>query len=395
MLEFSNLKMRVYKDSGAVLEGDKTISGITAANPAVVTATSHGYSDGDEYGCNSDMLSATSTPPDMDNDFISDCYDTDIDGDNVLNYNDVFPEDPNEWADTDSDGTGDNADSDDDNDGFSDANESQCGTDPLSANSVPIDSDGDSTPNCLDQDDDNDSYPDTQDLFPLDPNEWADTDGDAIGDNTDSEDDNDGYSDQDEISCQSDPLDANNVPLDFDKDLSPDCIDQDDDNDQCLDSEDDFPLNRLLCKDCDNDGIDNRYEFDSDNDGIGDNQDAFPCDSQEWNDLDNDGIGDNEDQDDNNDGFPDEDLIVSTVLTPYENGLESTWKAINLDKYPYTKVKVYSPDGSLVYESMNYQNDWRGENIRTGDKLPSGPYYYKVVTNDSITRIEGWLYIFN
>jgi hypothetical protein len=48
MLEFSNLKMRVYKDSGAVLEGDKTISAITAANPAVVTATSHGYSNGDE-----------------------------------------------------------------------------------------------------------------------------------------------------------------------------------------------------------------------------------------------------------------------------------------------------------------------------------------------------------
>ena len=40
--------MRVYKDSGSVLEGDKTISGITAANPAVVTATSHGYSNGDE-----------------------------------------------------------------------------------------------------------------------------------------------------------------------------------------------------------------------------------------------------------------------------------------------------------------------------------------------------------
>ena len=48
MLEFSNLKMRVYKDSGAVLEGDKTISAITKANPAVVTANSHGYSNGDE-----------------------------------------------------------------------------------------------------------------------------------------------------------------------------------------------------------------------------------------------------------------------------------------------------------------------------------------------------------
>ncbi len=48
MLEFSNLKMRVYKDKGSVLEGDKTITGITQANPAVVTATSHGYSNGDE-----------------------------------------------------------------------------------------------------------------------------------------------------------------------------------------------------------------------------------------------------------------------------------------------------------------------------------------------------------
>ena len=48
ILEFSNLKIRFYKDNGAILEGDKTISGITAANPAVVTATSHGYSNGDE-----------------------------------------------------------------------------------------------------------------------------------------------------------------------------------------------------------------------------------------------------------------------------------------------------------------------------------------------------------
>jgi len=48
MLEFSNLKIRVYKDNGAVLEGDKTISAITKANPAVVTATSHGYDNGNE-----------------------------------------------------------------------------------------------------------------------------------------------------------------------------------------------------------------------------------------------------------------------------------------------------------------------------------------------------------
>jgi len=48
MLEFSNLKIRFYKDNGSILEGDKTITGITQANPAVVTSSSHGYSNGDE-----------------------------------------------------------------------------------------------------------------------------------------------------------------------------------------------------------------------------------------------------------------------------------------------------------------------------------------------------------
>ena len=48
MLEFSNLKIRVYKDDGSVLESDKTISAITKANPGVITCSSHGYLTGDE-----------------------------------------------------------------------------------------------------------------------------------------------------------------------------------------------------------------------------------------------------------------------------------------------------------------------------------------------------------
>jgi len=48
MLEFSNLKIRVYKDSSTVFEGNKTITAITKANPAVVTSNSHNYNNGDE-----------------------------------------------------------------------------------------------------------------------------------------------------------------------------------------------------------------------------------------------------------------------------------------------------------------------------------------------------------
>ena len=46
--EFGNQYIRVYKDQDQIHETNKTISGATAANPCVITASSHGYSNGDE-----------------------------------------------------------------------------------------------------------------------------------------------------------------------------------------------------------------------------------------------------------------------------------------------------------------------------------------------------------
>ena len=49
ILEFGNLYMRVYKDGGQILTGSaKTITAITKANPAVVTSSSHGFSNGED-----------------------------------------------------------------------------------------------------------------------------------------------------------------------------------------------------------------------------------------------------------------------------------------------------------------------------------------------------------
>ncbi len=48
MLEFGNQYIRFYKDNGQILESDVTISGATQADPVVITATGHGYSNGDE-----------------------------------------------------------------------------------------------------------------------------------------------------------------------------------------------------------------------------------------------------------------------------------------------------------------------------------------------------------
>jgi hypothetical protein len=47
-LEFGDLYMRVIKDDGYVLEPSVVITGATQANPVVISAAGHGYSNGDE-----------------------------------------------------------------------------------------------------------------------------------------------------------------------------------------------------------------------------------------------------------------------------------------------------------------------------------------------------------
>ena len=352
--------------------------------------------DGDGIANSADNCPTTANTDqlDTDTDGTGDVCDSDDDGDGVLDTADAFPLDANETTDTDGDQIGDNTDTDDDNDGFTDSIEVSCGTDPIDNSSSPTDTDSDGDPDCLDTDDDNDTYLDTQDAFPLDTTEWLDTDGDQIGDNTDTDDDNDNYLDTDEIACESDPLDSISLPLDYDQDLSPDCIDDNDDDDTCLDTEDNFPLNKDLCLDTDADGVDDRFEIDKDNDGVLDIFDTFPLDPNESVDTDGDGIGNNEDQDDNNDGFSDVGLIISKALTPNQTGVESTWKVINIDQHPNTQVRVYAPDGSLVYESNNYQNDWAGTNISNGNPLPTGPYLFNI-KSIGVKAKDGWLYLFN
>ena len=195
----------------------------------------------------------------------------DSDEDGVDDDDDAFPDDSTEWADTDGDGVGDNADTDDDDDGWSDQDEVVCGSQLLDSDSVPADSDADGECDALDPDDDDDGVVDSDDAFPSNPTEWADTDGDGIGNNADGDDDGDGWGDSTESDCGSDPMDG---------EVSP--------------------------KDIDGDGACNIQDPDDDGDGVADENDAFPLDNAEWLDTDGDGLGDNSDQDDDGDQFVDE-----------------------------------------------------------------------------------------
>ncbi|MCP3669449.1 MAG: hypothetical protein GY814_03230, partial [Gammaproteobacteria bacterium] len=136
----------------------------------------------------------------------------DRDNDGVADVDDLFPDDPNEWADLDADGIGDNSDPDKDGDGINNDYETQLGTDPADASSVPEDFDSDGIPDSIDDDLDGDGVANDIDAFPNDPLESSDLDADGIGDNSDTDRDGDGFSNEEEILYGSNPDDFNDIP---------------------------------------------------------------------------------------------------------------------------------------------------------------------------------------
>ena len=176
-------------------------------------------------------------------------YDADRDG--YANAIDAYPLDETEHSDLDLDGIGDREDPDIDGDGI--LNDEDM---------FPVDTDNDGLPNKDDLDDDNDLVDDLDDAFPLDPLETMDSDGDGVGDNSDAF-----------------VLDSKEW-LDTDADGVGNNADTDDDGDGYLDDEDAFPLIASEWLDTDGDGYgDNSdafpmdpYEWaDEDGDGYGDN----------------------------------------------------------------------------------------------------------------------------
>ena len=101
----------------------------------------------------------------------------DCDSDGVTDDSDAFPLDATETIDTDSDGTGNNADTDDDGDGVADVLDAF----PLNSTET-IDTDSDGTGNNADTDDDGDGVGDSADVYPLNSLYSKDSDSDGMPD---------------------------------------------------------------------------------------------------------------------------------------------------------------------------------------------------------------------
>ena len=232
----------------------------------------------------------------------TDPYWWDTDGDGVDDFWDQAPLNKNAVQDIDRDGKPDEIWEDKNNDGFINfwnRNEEDSYSDapPVFYNGgdnpfpgiLDEDVDNDGLKNHIedqrgldkwDSDSDDDGILDGDDLYPLDPSEWADIDQDGIPDNRDKDDDNDKYSDLDELFNKTSTTSSTSFPQeDYDQDFISDNYEKqigtnfqsnDTDNDGVIDGEDAFPLNFSKKYDTDYDGIENSVDEDDDNDGMKD-----------------------------------------------------------------------------------------------------------------------------
>jgi gliding motility-associated-like protein len=69
-------------------------------------------------------------------------------------------------------------------------------------------------------------------------------------------------------------------------------------------------------------------------------------------------------------------ISIPNAFTPNGDNINDTWEIMNSHLYPSMTVKVFSKEGSVVFDSNGYDTNWDG--MHNDRALPSGTYYYIV-----------------
>lgn len=70
---------------------------------------------------------------------------------------------------------------------------------------------------------------------------------------------------------------------------------------------------------------------------------------------------------------PDE-LRQPTGFTPNNDGSNDLYVVRGLEAYPENRITIFNRWGNVVYERINYHNNWAGDNM-SGEPLPNGTYF--------------------
>jgi len=67
-------------------------------------------------------------------------------------------------------------------------------------------------------------------------------------------------------------------------------------------------------------------------------------------------------------------LIIHNTFTPNNDGKNDAWIIENISHFSNNHLYIYNRNGHLVYEKINYNNEWDGKYY--GNNLPEATYYY-------------------
>jgi len=89
---------------------------------------------------------------------------------------------------------------------------------------------------------------------------------------------------------------------------------------------------------------------------------------------------------------------VYNQFSPNDDGVNDYLTIDCLGGYPNNFLKVYDRNGTTVFETTNYSNDWGGiankkSKVSNGKRLPVGTYFYSLDLGNNSKPLTGWLYI--
>lgn len=90
---------------------------------------------------------------------------------------------------------------------------------------------------------------------------------------------------------------------------------------------------------------------------------------------------------------------VSEAISVNGDGQNELFIIRGLESYKNSSLKIYTRSGQLIYQSLDYQNDWAGRSMNSsvsdGVILPVGTYYYVLHLGGTNRYIKGFVYLTN
>ncbi|HEY0175419.1 MAG TPA: gliding motility-associated C-terminal domain-containing protein, partial [Pedobacter sp.] len=85
------------------------------------------------------------------------------------------------------------------------------------------------------------------------------------------------------------------------------------------------------------------------------------------------------------------DVVMPNTFSPNGDGTNDFWTVGGLENDPGATIRIYTRNGSLVFEGRGSKPVWDGR--YKGSDLPVGVYYYLISTRNSLKPLTGWVTI--